>query len=68
MSYSEKKKQINIQNRRTFFLFIGKLSLFSIVGWKLFNIQILESEPEGILIDVKNLNTKRQTVIKIINE
>ena len=43
MFYSEQKKQTNIQNRRTFFLFIGKLSLLSIVGWKLFNIQILDS-------------------------
>ena len=48
MYYSEQKKQINVQNRRTFFLFIGKLSLFSIVGWKLFNIQILNSAKYGV--------------------
>ena len=43
MYYSDQKKQIIVQNRRTFFLFLGKLSFFSIIGWKLFNIQILDS-------------------------
>ena len=43
MFYSEQKKKINIQNRRTFLLFLGKMSLFSIIGWRLFNIQILDS-------------------------
>ena len=31
------------------------------------DIHILKSESEGILVDVKNLNTKRQIVIKILN-
>ena len=43
MYYSEQKKQISVQNRRTFFLFLGQLSFFSIIGWRLFNIQILNS-------------------------
>ena len=43
MYYSQQKKQIIVQNRRTFFLFLGKLSIFSIIGWRLFNIQILDS-------------------------
>ena len=60
MFYSEQKKQINIQNRRTFFLFIGKLSLFSIVGWKLFNIQILDSAK------YKTLSKNNQINIEII--
>ena len=43
MYYSDRKKQIMVQNRRTFFLFLGKLSVFSVIGWRLFNIQILDS-------------------------
>ena len=43
MFYSEQKKQYNIFNRRTFLLFLLKLSLFSAVGWRLYNIQILDS-------------------------
>jgi penicillin-binding protein 2 len=43
MFHSKDKKQIQILNRRTFFLFLGKMSLFSIVGWRLFNIQIVNS-------------------------
>ncbi len=60
MLYSEQKKQTAIQNRRTFFLFIGKLSLFSIVGWKLFNIQILDSAK------YKTLSKNNQINIEII--
>jgi len=44
MFYSEQKKQFQILNRRTFFLFIGKLSIFSVIGWKLFDIQIKNSK------------------------
>ena len=43
MFHSKDKKQIQILNRRAFFLFLGKMSLFSIVGWRLFNIQIVNS-------------------------
>ena len=43
MFYSEQKKQISLFNRRTFLLFLLKLSLFSAVGWRLYNIQILDS-------------------------
>ena len=43
MFYSDQKKQLQILNRRTFFMFLGKLSLFSIVGWRLFDIQITNS-------------------------
>ena len=60
MFYSEQKKQTNIQNRRTFFLFVGKLSLLSIVGWKLFNIQILDSSK------YKTLSKNNQINIEII--
>ena len=43
MYFTELKKQTSVQNRRTFLLLLGKLSLFSIIGWKLFKIQILDS-------------------------
>ncbi len=43
MFYSEEKKQFSLFNRRSFILFILKLSLFSAVGWRLYNIQILDS-------------------------
>ena len=43
MYFSDQKKQMKIYNRRTFFVFLGKLSFFSIVGWRLFDIQILNS-------------------------
>ena len=43
MFYSEQKKQISLFNRRTFLLFLLKLSLFSALGWRLYNIQILDS-------------------------
>jgi len=43
MFYSDQKKQVSLFNRRTFILFLLKLSLFSAVGWRLYNIQILDS-------------------------
>ena len=42
--FENKKKQLQTLNRRAFFLLLGKVSLFSIVGWRLFDIQILDSE------------------------
>ena len=44
MYYSLLKNQIQKHNRRSFLLLAGKLGFFSLVGWKLFNIQILQSE------------------------
>ena len=44
MFYTEDKKQYSALNRRTFILYLLKLSLFSIVGWRLYNIQIKESD------------------------
>ncbi len=60
MFYSEQKKQVNLYNRRTFFLFLLKLSLFSAVGWRLYNIQILESSK------YKTLSKKNQIDLEII--
>ena len=44
MSYSEDKKQYSVLNRRTFFLYLIKLSFFSTVGWRLYDIQIADSK------------------------
>ena len=44
MFYSENKKQYLVLNRRTFFLYLLKLSLFSVVGWRLYDIQITDSK------------------------
>ena len=60
MYYSDQKKQIIVQNRRTFFLFVGKLSIFSIIGWRLFKIQILDSAK------YKTLSINNQINIEII--
>ena len=60
MTYFEQKKQLQIINRRTFLLFLGKISLFSIVGWRLFNIQILNSNK------YKTLSKNNQITLEII--
>ena len=60
MFYSDQKKQLQILNRRTFFMFLGKLSLFSIVGWRLFNIQITNSNK------YKTLSKKNQINVEIL--
>ena len=60
MYYSEQKKQSSVHNRRTFFLFLGKLSFFSIIGWRLFKIQILDSAK------YKTLSKNNQINIEII--
>ena len=43
MFYSEQKKQVSLYNRRTFILFLLKISLFSALGWRLYDIQINNS-------------------------
>ena len=60
MFYTEDKKQYSVLNRRTFFLYILKVSLFSIVGWRLYNIQIKESDK------YKTLSKNNQIDIEII--
>ena len=60
MFYSEQKKQINTYNRRTFFLFLLKLFLFTAVGWRIYNIQILNSSK------YKTLSKKNQIDLEII--
>jgi penicillin-binding protein 2 len=58
MYYSQQQKQKRTQNRRTFFLFLGKLSIFSIIGWRLFNIQILDSAKYKTLSKNNQINVK----------
>ncbi len=60
MFYSEQKKQISTYNRRTFFLFLLKLSLFTAVGWRIYNIQILDASK------YKMLSKKNQIDLEII--
>ena len=60
MFYSEQKKQVSTYNRRTFFLFLLKLSLFTVVGWRLYNIQILNSSK------YKTLSKKNQIDLEIL--
>ena len=50
MYYSEIKKRNQIHNRRSFLLVLGKIGLLSFVGWRLFNVQILQSKKYKTLI------------------
>ncbi len=72
MFYSDDKKQYTVLNRRTFFLYLLKLSLFSIVGWRLYNIQIKDSEKYKTLsknnqIDIEILYPLRGKILDINN-
>ena len=60
MFYSDQKKQVSLYNRRTFILFLLKLSLFSAVGWRLYNIQIVDSSK------YKTMSKKNQIDLEII--
>ena len=60
MFYSDQKKQVSLYNRRTFILFLLKLCLFSAVGWRLYNIQILDSSK------YKTMSKKNQIDLEII--
>ncbi|MDC0060211.1 penicillin-binding protein 2 [Pelagibacteraceae bacterium] len=60
MFYSDQKKQVSLFNRRTFILFLLKISLFSTVGWRLYNIQILDSSK------YKTMSKKNQIDLEII--
>ena len=60
MFYSDDKKQFTVLNRRSFVLYILKLSLFTIVGWRLYNIQIKNSEK------YKTLSKNNQIDVEIL--
>ena len=72
MFYSDHKKQYTVLNRRTFILYLLKLSLFSIVGWRLYNIQIKDSDKYKTLsksnqIDIEFLYPLRGKILDIRN-
>ena len=72
MFYSENKKQYSVLNRRSFVLYLLKLSLFSVVGWRLYNIQIKDSEKYTTLsknnqIDIEILYPLRGEIKDIQN-
>ena len=54
------KKQTQTYNRRSLLIFLSKFGLFSIIGWKLFNIQILNSHK------YKTLSKKNQINFEIL--
>ena len=60
MFYSSQKKQLQILNRRSFALLLGKLYLFGIIGTRLFNIQITNSQK------YKTLSKNNQINIQIL--
>ena len=60
MYYSILRNQIQTHNRRSFLLLAGKLGFFSLIGWKLFQIQILQSEK------YKTLSKENQINIEIL--
>ncbi len=60
MYYSENKKQYSKINRRTFFLYLIKISFFSVVGWRLYDIQIADSKK------YKTLSKSNQIDLEII--
>ncbi len=60
MFYSDDKKQYSVLNRRSFFLYVLKLSLFGVVGWRLYDIQIKNSEK------YKTLSKKNQIDVEVL--
>ena len=60
MFYSDQKKKFQSLNRRAFFLLLGKVSLFTILGWRLYNIQIKDSQK------YQTLSINNQIDVKII--
>ena len=60
MQYFDQKKQITNLNRRSFFLLLTKLSLFSVISYRLFDIQITNSSK------YKTLSKNNQIDLEII--
>ena len=54
------RKQSKVFNRRTFFLLSVKLGIFSVIGWRFFDLQILNSKK------YKTLSKKNQINVAII--
>ena len=56
----ENKKQTQTINRRTFFVVLGKFGIFSLIGWRFFDLQILNSSK------YETLSKKNQINIEIL--
>ncbi len=56
MFYFREKKQLNILNRRTFFLLAAKIGFLSIITTRLFNIQITNSSKYSTLSKNNQIN------------
>ena len=50
------KKQSQIYNRRSLLILLGKFSFFSVIGWRLFDIQILQSNKYKTLSKQNQIN------------
>ncbi len=73
MFYNEKKKQYSVLNRRSFILYLLKLSLFSAVGWRLYDIQIKQADKYKTLsknnqIDIEIIYPLRGRILDIKNK
>ncbi len=58
MQYFNQKKQITNLNRRSFFLLLTKLSLFSVISYRLFDIQITNSSKYKTLSKNNQINVE----------
>ena len=58
MQYFDQKKQITNLNRRSFFLLLTKLSLFSVISYRLFDIQITNSSKYKTLSKNNQINVE----------
>ena len=58
MQYFDQKKQIKNLNRRSFFLLLTKLSLFSAISYRLFDIQITNSSKYKTLSKNNQINVE----------
>ena len=58
MFFSEQKIQFKTFTRRSLLLLITKLSLFTFVGWRLFNIQIINSDKYKTLSNNNRIDVK----------
>ena len=54
--YFDKKTQTQTLNRRTLLTFLGKISIFGVIGWRLFDIQITNSKKYKTLSKNNQIN------------
>ena len=68
MFYSDDKKQYSVLNRRTFLLYLLKVSFFGIVGWRLYNIQIKDSQKYKTLSKSFNVISTSNPILPILHQ